>query len=104
MESFSTSPRALVPWVANLATLVVVVSAAWWSGANRPAPEPAESARLVPAALPADAPQTGALPTATTPRPGGKAPGVADAPAWPLQTTTATVEGMQTVVFSPARR
>ncbi len=37
MESFSTPSRSIVPTLANLATLVAVVSATGWSGWHRPA-------------------------------------------------------------------
>ena len=37
MESFSTPSRPLVPVAANACTLLVLVVATWWSGAQRPA-------------------------------------------------------------------
>ena len=36
MENFPTKRQHLIPLVTNLATLAVVVSATWWSGAQRP--------------------------------------------------------------------
>ena len=37
MENFPTPRRAVLPWAANIATLLVMVSATWWSSAQRPA-------------------------------------------------------------------
>lgn len=85
MANFSTPRNAALPWFANLATLVVMLGAAWWSSDQRP-PGPAGDSQLAmpaashhrqpnsqpqvipavattpPANLPARAPQTAALP------------------------------------------
>ena len=60
MENFPTNRLRLIPRVANLATLAVVVSATFWSGAQRPENDAAGNARrqhLVQiVALPTDVP------------------------------------------------
>ena len=81
MENFSTPRAALVPRAVNLATLAVVVAATWWSGAQRPAEQPALAQQSVPAASPATAP---AAPQATG-----------------LQATTLWRDGLQVVGYQP---
>jgi hypothetical protein len=91
MENFSTPQRATLPWIANLATLAVVVAAIGWSGVQRPDEAAAATAVAVPAAAQTapvvdrgEAPQTGATQ--------GR---------WPAKTTMRAVEGLQTVGYSP---
>lgn len=98
MENFSTPPRAVVPWVANLATLVVLVTAAWWSNANRPAAVAGESALAAPAAAPGALTPATAAPADAS----GTAPPAGER-AWPRQTTATAREGLQTVSFGPSR-
>jgi hypothetical protein len=95
MENFSTPRPTLVPRLANLATLVVVVAATWWSNAQRPVDVPAEAALGTPAPqLIVPLPQSPAvLPTA----------GATQA-HWPSTTTTLPREGLQAVGYQPATR
>ncbi len=39
MENFPTPRFPALPWAANIATLLVMVSATWWSSAQRPVAE-----------------------------------------------------------------
>jgi len=98
MENFSTTHRSLVPWVANIATVAVVLSATWWSNTQRPTTAAGEAALHAPATAPTGAPST--QPTA--------APAQGNSPAnpanWPLQTTSVTRDGLQAVSFTAARR
>ena len=95
MENFSTPRPNLVPRLANLATLVVVVAATWWSNAQRPTDVPAEAALGTPAPqLIVPLQQSPAvLPTA----------GATQA-HWPSTTTTLPREGLQAVGYLPATR
>jgi hypothetical protein len=91
MENFSTPPRACLPWIANLATLAVVVAAIAWSGVQRPAETaPAAAARAPAAKQAAPVVDHGALPRDAT-QPG----------RWPDQTTARSVDGLQAVGYSP---
>ena len=83
MENFSTPRAALVPRAVNLATLAVVVAATWWSGAQRPAEQPALAQQSVPAASPSPA----------------TAPAAQQATG--LQTTTLWRDGLQVVGYQP---
>jgi hypothetical protein len=80
MENFSTPRAALVPRAVNLATLAVVVAATWWSGAQRPAEQPALAQQSIPAvgtslATPPAAPQATVVQTTTMWRDGLQAVG-----------------------------
>jgi hypothetical protein len=93
MEDFSTSPRAFVPWVANLATLAVVVAAIGWSGEQRPASISVEASKAAPQGS-AVVPVSG---TAPAPQPGA-------APAhWPAKTSALSTDGLHAVGYSPAK-
>jgi hypothetical protein len=48
MESISTPRSTRLPWAANLATLAVVMTAVWWSGAQRPAQAPVAQMQAAP--------------------------------------------------------
>ena len=91
MENFPTKRLQLVPRVANLATLAVVVSATWWSGAQRPDANPDNATRLqmvsqaVTSAREATSNQAG---TAQL--------------AWPQAQTTLQPEAIKTVGFTSA--
>ncbi len=94
MENFPTPPKALLPWVANLATLAVVLSAAWWSSGHRPLSSPSDS-RLAAPTQPYLQPAT--VPAATT-SPGNPS-------TWPAQTTSLPADNFISVGFSaPSRR
>jgi|GEM_PF-1677376 len=99
MESFSTPRRAALPWIANVCTVAVLVSVAWWSNAHRPAPVAGEAALVSPAGAPAAG---GLTPTATQPADAGNAAPASER-AWPRQTTTAPREGLQTVSYGSGR-
>lgn len=96
MENFST-PRhhALVPWVANLATLAVVLAATWWSSAQRPIDLPAEAALATPA------PQ---LRVPAQPAPAAEAAPGTTQTQWPAPTTVLPRDGLQAVGFQPVTR
>lgn len=91
MENFSTPPRASLPWIANLATLAVVVAAITWSGVHRPAEtSPDAAARASAAKQVAPVVDHGELPRDAA-QPG----------RWPDQTTARSVDGLQAVGYSP---
>lgn len=83
MENFSTTRVALLPRAANLATLVVVVAATWWSGAQRPA---AQDTAVSQAAQPA-------------PRQSTEPATLANAAHWPVQSTSLPRDGLQPVGY-----
>ena len=86
-----------MPWVANLATVVVVLSAAWWSNSQRPVVAAGEASIGRPAAVPARAMQP-ATPTGNTGDAAvWSAPAAAPAPA-PVS------DGLRTVSFGGVRR
>ena len=88
MENFSTPPRAALPWIANLATLAVVVAAIGWSGEQRPAAPTAAAAVVLPTA-----PQT--TPVADQGQAG------AQQGQWPVKTLSPTIDGLQAVGYQP---
>lgn len=93
MEDFSTPSRAATPWIANLATLAVVIAAIGWSSEQRP------TAQLAQATAPAPA-STQAQPMAnTTPMPAVAAP----QPRWPAQGTSLPVDGLQVVSLQASK-
>jgi hypothetical protein len=100
MESFSTPQHAALPWIANLATVAVVMATIGWSNGQRPAASPSEAALTTPAhqmAVPAGMPaaaQTPASPQATQ----------ATQAHWPAQTTAVAVDGLQAVGFNANNR
>lgn len=100
MEKISTPRSALLPRVANLATLAVVVAATWWSGAQRPgdAAALATQGAGVPTKL-------AAVSTGIVGHSGQAAAGMQPAgTAWPAQATAATSlarDGLQAVGYQP---
>jgi hypothetical protein len=97
MENFSTPPRAATPWIANLATLAVVIGAIGWSGVQRPAgpaTEVASTPPAVPQALPVSEPAPGNPPTHLPVTPQAR---------WPIQTTSMSVDGLQVVGLQTGR-
>ena len=82
MENFSTTGVALLPRAANLATLVVVVAATWWSGAQRPLVQDAAASQAKPPATRQAAEQT-----------------TVNAGHWPVQTTSLPRDGLQPVGY-----
>jgi hypothetical protein len=93
MENFPTPQRANLPWIANLATLVAVVTAIGWSGGQRP--------HLPTAAVSAAAPvSTKATPVANqVPAP---QPAAAQG-RWPTKATSRVLDGLQAVAYSPGQ-
>ena len=83
-----------MPWAANLATLVVVVSAIGWSNGQRPSAAAGETAATAPTPQPV-------LQAVPVQAPGNAQPSQA---TWPAKTTALPVDGLQVVVFTPARR
>lgn len=93
MENFSTPPRATLPWIANLATLVVVVAAIGWSGGQRPDLPTA----AVTAAVPASTQTAPVADQAPAPQPG------ATQSRWPAKTTSRPIDGLQAVGYLPGQ-
>ena len=93
MENFSTPRSAWLPQTANLVTLVVLVAATWWSGAQRPADAAAGAAK---APSTAGNNHAAALPMH---QPADLAPG--DAAQWQLQANTLPRDGLQAVGYLP---
>ena len=91
MENLSTQRVASLPRAANLATLVVLVTATWWSSAQRPVEQ---AARAQPAASQRAAAE---LPL---PRAADLAE-VDTTTGWTAQAKAATRDGLQTVGFQP---
>lgn len=93
MENFSTPTRASLPWIANLATLAVVVGAIAWSGVQRPTETAAAAAARAPAAgQAAPVADHGALPRDAA-QPG----------RWPDKITASSVDGLQAVGYNPGQ-
>ena len=99
MENISTPQRAALPWIANLATLAVVVAAIGWSGAQRPDAPTTAAAATVPtatatatAAAPAPAP---AADHGAVPRDG------AQQGRRPVKTPARPLDGLQVVGYTP---
>jgi hypothetical protein len=91
MENFSTRRWAALPRAANLATLVVLVTATWWSSAQRPGEQAAQT--------PDDAAQRA---TAALPPPlAADLAEVESTVGWTAEAKAATRDGLQTVGFQP---
>lgn len=89
MESFSANCMALLPRAANLATLAVLVSATWWSSAQRPADQAAQAPRAASQSTAAALPPPHAADLAEV-----------DATAvWPAQANAAARDGLQAVGY-----
>ena len=93
MENFSTPQRATLPWIANLATLAVVVAAIGWSGGKRPELPTAAVSAAVPAST-QTAPVADQVPA--------QQPG-ANPSSWPAKTTSRPIDGLQAVGYSPGQ-
>lgn len=93
MENFSTPQRAILPWVANLATLAVVVAAIGWSGEQRPDVS-AAAASAAASATKQSAPLAGLAATPQTDAQQGR---------WPAKTTLRPINGLQAVGYSPGQ-
>lgn len=92
MENFSTPRQAAVPWIANLATLAVVVAAIGWSGGQRP------DVPTAAAAAPA-----GAVQTAPTAAHGAAVQPGAPQGRWPVKAPSRPIDGLQVVGYSPGQ-
>lgn len=107
MENFSTPHQALVPRIANLATLAVVVAATWWSGAQRPADSSAEAVLQTPVLIPVQATQqsTQAAPALLPAVPPANLATPATAQTlWTTQNQALRHDGLQAVGYSAAAR
>ena len=93
MENFSTPQRAILPWVANLATLAVVVAAIGWSGEQRPDVPAAAASATAPATV-QSAPVAELAATPQTDAQQGR---------WPAKTTLRPINGLQAVGYSPGQ-
>lgn len=96
MEKISTPAVASLPNAANLATLVVVLLATWWSGTQRPVDQPQIATSTVTAAAPA----TAALPLQQAGQLAGAA-GTAVSTPWPAGATSIARDSLQAVNFQP---
>ena len=104
MEKNSTPRADLLPRAANLATLAVVVSAMWWSGAQRPAGHvPALAAAQAPAVAETNDALSQRQPAVLTAI--SNPTGATTAANWPAQTaTTIAREGLQAVGYQTRTR
>ena len=97
MENFPTPRRPVLPWAANIATLLVMVSATWWSSAQRPiAVTPALSA----AGDSGPASKTKQIPRQVLTLPAQDEPKASQA-SWPAKTTSLPADGMQAASYAP---
>ena len=94
MENFPTHrPYRVLPWAANVCTLVVMVAVTWWSSEQRPASvTPDLSAAAITAATEKQKQIT-------------RQPAVAPAPVatqatWPAQTSSVQTEAVKTVGYT----
>ena len=97
MENFSTPRRPLVPWVANVATLAVMVAATWWSSDQRPTNVVQSAAPVSPSPVPrlqARQPATGTAPGVNAATYVGTAQTL-----WPAQTTSLQGDSLKPVGF-----
>ena len=92
MENFSTPRQATLPWIANLATLTVVIAAIGWSGGQRPD---------VPTAA-AAAPDA-ALQTAPSADPGAAIQPGTHQGRRPVKLPSGPIDGLQVVGYSPGQ-
>ena len=95
MENISTPQRAALPWIANLATLAVVVAAIGWSGAQRPDAPTTAAAATVPTATAAAAATAPAADHGAVPRDG------AQQGRRPVKTPARPLDGLQVVGYTP---
>ena len=95
MANFSTLRNATLPWLANLATLGVLMCTAWWSSDQRPLNPDGGTQLAMPSASqhrqPSTQPQT--IPTVN-------ATPLANPPARPAVTTSVPNDGIVSVSFS----
>jgi hypothetical protein len=89
MENFSTPRHRLLPWAANIATVVVVLAATVWSGAQRPADRELSFAEPVTSL---HVPEQSAV---TVPAKGAKPGG------WSAPSTLVTRDALQSVGYMP---
>lgn len=94
MENFSTPRQATLPWIANLATLAVVVAAIGWSGGQRPDAPPVAAAAAAP---------TGAAQTAPTADHGAAVNPGAHPGRWPAKTPSHAIDSLQVVRYTPGQ-
>ena len=96
MENFPTpSPYRVLPWAANVCTLVVMVAVTWWSSAQRPTSVTPDLSAAAVTAAPETQKQISRQP-APAPAP---AP-VATQATWPAQTSSVQTEAVKTVGYT----
>ena len=93
MENFSTPSRATLPWIANLATLAVVVAAIGWSGEQRPDVSTAAASAALPTAT-----QTAPVTAQAQDAQMGAKPG-----QWPVKVPSPPIDGLQAVGYTPGQ-
>ncbi len=94
MENFPTpSHHQVLPWAANLCTLVVMVAATWWSSAQRPAPESPELSSVANSVAAKNQKQIPRQP------PVAPAP-VATQATWPAQTSSVQTDSVKTISYT----
>jgi len=94
MENFPT-PRhhQVLPWAANVCTLVVMVAATWWSSAQRPAPGAPELSSVATSVATEKQKQISRQPAAD-PAP------VATQATWPAQTSSVQTDTVKTIGYT----
>ena len=94
MENIPTpGSHRVLPWAANVCTLVVMVAATWWSSEQRPAPVGSD---LSAAAVTAAAEKLKQISRQPLPAPSP----VATQATWPAQTSSVQTEAVKTVGYT----
>lgn len=93
MEDISTPSRAATPWIANLATLAVVIAAIGWSSEQRPTAQLAHAPTATPASTQAQSRADNVLVTPTS----------AAETRSPVMTTSFQADGLQIVSLQTSR-
>ena len=99
MENFPTPRRAVLPWAANIATLLVMVSATWWSSAQRPV---AVSSSLSAAGKTGPTNTTKQSPRQVLSLPAQDGPKASQA-TWPATTTSLQNDDIKAASYTPLR-
>ena len=97
MENFPTPRRPVLPWAANIATLLVILSATWWSSAQRPA---AVSPVLSAAGQPGPSKTDKQSPRQVLTLPAQDEPKASQA-SWPAKTTSLPSDGIKAAGYAP---
>ena len=100
MENFPTPRCHVLPWAANIATLLLMLAATWWSSAQRP---PAVSPGLSAAGQAGPSSTAKQSPHHVLTLPAQDDPKASQA-SWPGKTTSLPSDGIITVVYTPVLR